>query len=116
MLEASQLEEWRQELAFFWTSQVGWRFKRAEARERGLKYVKGLLSETKRKNGWPVAEAEGELRTDGLWTGYAMRCGSGWWNGSVRQRGCWWWMKRGFEKRVRLGGRETAVQRHRGTD
>jgi SRSO17 transposase len=66
MLEREELEGWSRELEFFWVSQVGWRFARAEARERGLKYVKGLLSDAKRKNGWQLAEMEGETQVDGM--------------------------------------------------
>jgi SRSO17 transposase len=45
---------------------VGPRFKRLEARARGLAYVKGLLSEVQRKNGWQVAEQQGEGTPDGM--------------------------------------------------
>jgi len=66
MLEREALKEWSRELEFFWVNQVGWRFRRAEARERGLKYVKGLLSDAKHKNGWQLAETEGEAQADGM--------------------------------------------------
>ncbi len=66
MLDSETLQEWSQELEMFWDNQIGPTFKRQEGRERGLKYVKGLLSETKRKNGWQVAETEGELTPDGM--------------------------------------------------
>lgn len=66
MLDSETLRDWSQELEMFWDNQVGPKFKRLEARERGLRYVKGLLSETKRKNGWQVAETEGELTPDGM--------------------------------------------------
>jgi len=66
MLDSERLQDWSQELEMFWDNQVGPKFKRLEARERGLKYVKGVLSETKRKNGWQVAETEGELTPDGM--------------------------------------------------
>ena len=66
MLDQETLSEWSAELEIFWDNQVGSKFKRQEARERGLKYVKGLLSETSRKNGWQLAEAEGEQTADGM--------------------------------------------------
>nr|BFE36134.1 hypothetical protein GCM10010200_083850 [Actinomadura rugatobispora] len=36
------------------------RFPRVEARRRMASCVRGLLSETERKNGWTLAEAAGE--------------------------------------------------------
>jgi SRSO17 transposase len=36
------------------------RFARSEPRERALSYLRGLLSEVKRKNGWQMAESLGE--------------------------------------------------------
>ena len=54
VVDQETLETWTDELALFYNSQVGPFFKRIEAQERGLAYVKGLLSETKRKNGWQL--------------------------------------------------------------
>jgi len=66
VLDSETLREWSAELEMFWDNQIGPKFKRLEARERGLKYVKGLLSDTKRKNGWQMAESEGEMTPDGM--------------------------------------------------
>lgn len=41
-------------------------FYRLESRRRVLAYLKGLLSEAKRKNGWQLAEQAGELTPDGM--------------------------------------------------
>ncbi len=42
------------------------RFARPEPRRRALAYLKGVLSETSRKNGWQLAEHAGEARPDGM--------------------------------------------------
>lgn len=42
------------------------RFARAEPRRRVLAYLKGLLSNCTRKNGWQLAEIMGELTPDGV--------------------------------------------------
>lgn len=42
------------------------RFRRAEARRRGLLYLEGLLSSVERKNGWQLAEALGESGPQGM--------------------------------------------------
>ncbi|GAA3969757.1 IS701 family transposase [Actinomadura viridis] len=42
------------------------RFPRVEARRRMASYVRGLLSETERKNGWTLAEAAGEPGPEGM--------------------------------------------------
>src|SRR5450631_3901025 len=65
-MDQETLEMWAQELDLFYNSQVGSFFKRVEAQERGLAYVKGLLSETKRKNGWQLAEISGDQTPDGM--------------------------------------------------
>lgn len=66
VVDQETLETWTDELALFYNSQVGPFFKRIEAQERGLAYVKGLLSETKRKNGWQLAETSGDQTPDGM--------------------------------------------------
>src|ERR1044071_730742 len=40
-------------------------FKRVEVRERAIGYIKGLLSNVERKNGWQIAEQMGESTPDG---------------------------------------------------
>ncbi len=42
------------------------RFARPEPHRRALAYLKGILSETSRKNGWQLAEHAGEARPDGM--------------------------------------------------
>src|SRR6266700_1966831 len=42
------------------------RFARPEPRRRALAYLKGILSEIARKNGWQLAEHAGEIRPDGM--------------------------------------------------
>ncbi len=41
-------------------------FSRSEPRKRALGYLKGLLSQCERKNGWQLAEQSGELNPDGV--------------------------------------------------
>src|ERR671919_2963690 len=41
-------------------------FARAEPRARVLAYLRGLLGQSERKNGWTLAEAAGEVSPDGL--------------------------------------------------
>ena len=45
---------------------IGRRFKRSEPRRRALGYVRGLLGDAERKNGWQLAERMGEARPDGV--------------------------------------------------
>lgn len=66
MLDRERLESYADELGIFYWGRVGARFKRLEARARGLAYVKGLLSEVQRKNGWQLAEQQGEATPDGM--------------------------------------------------
>ena len=39
---------------------------RAEPRHRALAYLRGLMSQTERKNGWQLAELAGERTPDGM--------------------------------------------------
>lgn len=41
-------------------------FARSEPRQRVLAYLKGLLSNCQRKNGWQLAELMGEMTPDGM--------------------------------------------------
>src|SRR4051794_36095636 len=41
-------------------------FARAEPRARALAYLRGLLGQSERKNGWTLAEAAGEISPDGM--------------------------------------------------
>ena len=42
------------------------RFRRIEARQRALSYLRGLLAPLERKNGWHLAEAAGDRKPDAL--------------------------------------------------
>src|SRR3954463_8748996 len=41
-------------------------FARSEPRARVLAYLRGLLGQSERKNGWTLAEAAGEVSPDGM--------------------------------------------------
>jgi SRSO17 transposase len=45
---------------------IAGRFVRAEPRARVLAYLRGLLGQSERKNGWTLAEAAGEVSPDGM--------------------------------------------------
>jgi SRSO17 transposase len=45
---------------------IGPRFARSEPRRRAVGYIRGLLSDAERKNGWQVAEHLGEATPDGV--------------------------------------------------
>jgi SRSO17 transposase len=47
-------------------TRIASRFARPEPHRRALAYVKGILSEISRKNGWQLAEQAGEARPDGM--------------------------------------------------
>lgn len=55
---------WNQELTEL-HGRIAPRFTRSESRERAPDYLRGLLSEVKRKNGWQVVEALGEATSYG---------------------------------------------------
>ncbi len=46
-------------------ARIAGRFARAEPRARVLTYLRGLLGQLERKNGWTLAEAAGEVSPDG---------------------------------------------------
>jgi hypothetical protein len=82
-------------------ARIAGRFARAEPRRRALAYLRGLLGNVGRKNGWQLAEHAGERTPDGLQrllppptetrTWCAMTCAPTWsstWAMVVR---CWWW-------------------------
>lgn len=60
-----QVEGWADELAVV-GERIGHRFARSEPRRRAVGYIRGLLSDTERKNGWQVAEHLGEAIPDGV--------------------------------------------------
>jgi SRSO17 transposase len=45
---------------------IGSRFARSEPRERAIAYLRGLMSEIPRKNGWQLAERAGEMTPAGM--------------------------------------------------
>lgn len=45
---------------------IGRHFARSEPRQRAVRYVRGLLSDTERKNGWQLAEHLGDPTPDGV--------------------------------------------------
>src|SRR3954469_5571587 len=47
-------------------ARIAGRFARAEPRARVLAYLRGLLGQAERKNGWTLAEAAGEVSPDGM--------------------------------------------------
>lgn len=64
-MQAEEMEVWEKELDVV-MGRVGRRFRRAEARERAKGYIRGLVSEIKRKNGWQLAEHIGDPTPDGV--------------------------------------------------
>ena len=81
------------------------RFGRAEPRRRMLAYLRGLLGNLGRKNGWQLAEHAGErtqMGCSGCWqrltgtaTVSATTCAPMWSSSSAIQARCWWWTRRG---------------------
>lgn len=64
-MASEELEIWEKELDVV-MGVVGRRFARAEARQRAKGYLRGLVSEVKRKNGWQLAEYIGDSTPDGV--------------------------------------------------
>src|SRR5512145_2435956 len=65
MSEIETVEGWARELKVLGI-RIGRRFERSEPRERAIAYLKGLMSDVPRKNGWQLAEQVGELTPDGM--------------------------------------------------
>lgn len=65
MPDMETVEEWAGELKVL-GSRIGRRFERSEPRERAIAYLKGLMSDVQRKNGWQLAEQAGEATPDGM--------------------------------------------------
>jgi SRSO17 transposase len=61
----AQVRQWADEVATV-GQRIGRHFARSEPRERALDYVRGLLSDTERKNGWQLAEHLGDPTPDGV--------------------------------------------------
>src|SRR5260370_37351996 len=62
--EGNVLATGAQELATL-QERIGCHFRRAEVRERGGRFLRGLLSGGERKNGWQLAEEVGESGPQG---------------------------------------------------
>ena len=59
------VERWADEVEAV-AERIGRRFARSEPRRRAVGYVRGLLSDAERKNGWQLAEQLGEATPDGV--------------------------------------------------
>ena len=62
---AAQIERWADEVAAV-GERIGHRFARSEPRRRAVGYIRGLLGDAERKNGWQLAEYLGEANPDGV--------------------------------------------------
>lgn len=60
-----QVTGWADELAAV-GERIGGHFARSEPRRRAAGYIRGLLSQTERKNGWQLAEYLGDRTPDGV--------------------------------------------------
>jgi SRSO17 transposase len=63
--ETADVAGWATELEAV-HARIAPRFERAEPRRRALAYLKGLLSQAERKNGWQLAEEAGDVTPDGM--------------------------------------------------
>jgi hypothetical protein len=61
----SEVLEWSAGFTAFCT-RFAHRFSRVESRRRMGAYVRGLLGEVERKNGWTLAEAAGDAGPEGM--------------------------------------------------
>lgn len=62
---AAQVRTWADEIEAV-GERIGGRFVRSEPRQRAVGYVRGLLSQAERKNGWQLAEHLGDPTPDGV--------------------------------------------------
>src|SRR5262245_19524168 len=62
---ADQVREWAAAVAAV-ADRIGRRFARSEPRRRAAGYLRGLLGDTERKNGWQLAEYLGDPTPDGV--------------------------------------------------
>jgi SRSO17 transposase len=62
---ARQVAGWADEVAAV-GERIGRHFARSEPRRRAVGYVRGLLGDAERKNGWQLAEALGDATPDGV--------------------------------------------------
>ena len=61
----AQVHGWADEVTAI-GGRIGPHFARSEPRQRAVGYIRGLLSDTERKNGWQLAEHLGEATPDGV--------------------------------------------------
>ena len=61
----AQVQDWAEELTRI-AERIGRHFSRIEPRQHALGYVRGLLSDVERKNGWQLAELLGEATPDAI--------------------------------------------------
>src|SRR5215213_6519585 len=59
------VQRWSGELEVV-ADRIGQHFARSEPRQRAIDYVRGLLGDAERKNGWQLAESLGEPTPDGV--------------------------------------------------
>jgi SRSO17 transposase len=62
---AAQITRWADEVVAV-GDRIGHRFARSEPRRRAVGYIRGLLGDAERKNGWQLAEHLGEANPDGV--------------------------------------------------
>ena len=62
---AKQVVRWAREVDIV-GGRIGRHFARSEPRRRAVGYIRGLLGDAERKNGWQLAEALGESTPDGV--------------------------------------------------
>src|SRR6516162_673007 len=62
---AAQVNAWADEVTAV-GERIGRHFARSEPRQRAVGYLRGLLSDAERKNGWQLAEYLGEATPDGV--------------------------------------------------
>jgi SRSO17 transposase len=60
-----QVQQWANEVESV-GGRIGPRFARSEARRRAVGYIRGLLGDAQRKNGWQMAESLGDPNPDGV--------------------------------------------------
>ncbi len=103
-------------------ARIGPRFARAEPRRRVLAYLRGLLGNVGRKNGWQLAEHAGEGTPDGM---QRLLATADWDPDLVRDdlrgyvveqlgdlAGCWWWTRPASQEGHDLGRGAASVLGH----
>ena len=119
---AQQVGNWADELERV-GERLGHRFARSEPRQRASAYLRGLLSQTGRKNGWQLAGHLGDPPPPGFSTCCPappgmpmlsrMTSPGTWPSTSANRTASGWWTRRGLEEGHQVGRRLPAVQWHR---